>query len=260
MINNYKIVSIISYQDSINSARMLINLASTLNLCKKNILLIDLDPKCNLSNITKKQSGQCCDGVYKLLYNKLCIQNVIKKTLIPKIDIVLSNSGSQIFNTKSPRTQNRDFALCNALKKNNEFLQKYHYIFLHCVSSLNLLTINALTASDSVLIPMECESIAFNNILNSVNITNYVKLHLNIKLIIDGILIIMFDKKSRICQELVSDARNIFGNLIYDQVIPKNIKLTQYSLHVKPIMFQDSRCSTSISYFLLAQEILNKRK
>ena len=121
-----------------------------------------------------------------------------------------------------------------------------------------MLTVNALAASNSVLIPLQCEFFALEGIANILKTINYIRSILNPELTVEGILLTMFDRRNRLCKEIVVDVRKNFSNLVYDQVIPRNVKLSEDTSHGKPIMLYDSRCSGSISYILLAQEILKK--
>jgi chromosome partitioning protein len=233
-------------------------LATALSLYQKNILLIDLDPQGNLSTGMGIENSNRVQNIYNLLLDDSTIENVIKNTLLPNIDIIPSNQDLSAFDTEVSNLENKEHILNKKLQQINKTFPKYDYIFIDCAPSLSLLTVNALTASDSVLIPLQCEFFALEGIANIIRIINYIRSILNPKLTVEGILLTMYDRRNRLCKEVVGDVRKNFGNIVYEQVIPRNIKLSEATSHGKPIMLYDSRCSGSISYILLAQEILKK--
>ena len=257
--NKCKIISIINQKGGVGKTTTTINLGAALSIYKKKILLIDLDPQSNLSTGMGINYSNKNDTIYNFLTSDVSIKNVIKNTLIDNIDIISSDPNLSAFDSEASTLKNKEFFLKKKLDYVGDVL-KYDYILIDCAPSLSLLTINALTVSDSILIPLQCEFFALEGIVNIINILNYIKSALNPKLTIEGILLTMYDRRNKLCKEIVKDVRQNFGNLVYEQIIPRNIKLSEATSHGKPVMLYDSKCSGSISYILLAQEILNKQK
>ena len=224
----------------------------------KKILLIDLDPQSNLSTGIGIDSHDKNNNIYNFLTSNTNINSVIKSTLIDNIDIIPSDQNLSAFDAEASTLNNKELFLREKLNYINNIID-YDYILIDCAPSLSLLTINALTASDSIIVLLQCEFFTLEGIANIINILNYIKSSLNTQLTIEGILLTMYDRRNKLCKEIVKDVRQNFGDLVYDQVIPRNIKLSEATSHGKPIMLYDSKCSGSISYILLAQEILNKQ-
>jgi chromosome partitioning protein len=257
MAKSAKVISIINQKGGVGKTTTSINLTAALSMFDKRILLIDFDPQGNLSTGMGVDSIKKDETIYQLLLNYTDTTSAIKKTLVPNIDIITANQDLAVFDVEVIHIHDKEYLLD---KKLQEIKPLYDYIFIDCAPSLSQLTINALTASDSVLIPLQCEFFALEGIANILKIIDSIKLNLNAKLSIEGILLTMYDRRNRLCKEIVDDVRKTFQDNVYDQVIPRNIKLSEASSHGKPVILYDSNCSGSIAYMLLAQEMLNKQK
>ncbi len=248
-----KIISIANQKGGVGKTTTTINLSSLLAAAEKRTLLIDIDPQANSSSGLSVTNH--CPSVYEVLVGTEKIQDVIINTFMPFLDMLPSNINLVGAEIEMVDMENRETLLHNALTEINE---KYDYILIDCPPSLGLLTLNALTASDSVLIPVQCEYFALEGLGQLLNTINIVKKHFNKDLSIEGVLLTMFDTRLRLSHQVADEVRKYFGEKVYNTVINRNVRISEAPSYGKPIILYDAISSGAQNYMALASELLEK--
>ena len=222
---------------------------------KKKILLIDADPQGNASTGIGISYEKRNPNLYDLIVGEALDERAIKNTIVPGLDIITSNTNLAASEIELADIKNREFVLSNILSK----IKDYDYILIDCPPALGLLTINALVASNSIIIPLQSEFFALEGISSLVNSIELIRESFNPKLVIEGILLTMVDKRNSLSSLVEKDVRNHFGETVYKTTIPRNVKVSEAPSHGKPAILYDVNSSGSMAYIGLAREIINKQ-
>ncbi|OGU29729.1 MAG: chromosome partitioning protein ParA [Ignavibacteria bacterium GWA2_35_9] len=250
-----KIISIANQKGGVGKTTTSINVSSLLAAGEKRTLLIDIDPQANSSSGIGISNHN--PSVYEVLIGTKKINEVIISTYMPFMDILPSNInlvGAEIEMVDFP---NRETLLKNTLL---EAEQNYDFIIIDCPPSLGLLTLNALTASHSVLIPVQCEYFALEGLGQLLNTINIVKQHFNTSLSIEGVLLTMFDSRLRLSQQVAEEVRKYFGDKVFKTVIHRNVRISEAPSYGKPIILYDAVSTGSKNYMSLASELLERNE
>ena len=246
-----KIISIANQKGGVGKTTTTINLSSLLAAAEKRTLLVDIDPQSNSSSglsVTNQTPS-----VYEVLVGTRKIQEVIINTFMPFLDMLPSNINLVGAEIEMVDMENRETLLRDALA---EVSDKYDYILIDCPPSLGLLTINSLTASNSVLIPVQCEYFALEGLGQLLNTINIVKKHFNKDLAIEGVLLTMFDTRLRLSHQVAEEVRKYFGDKVYKTAIHRNVRISEAPSYGKPIILYDAISSGAQNYMALASEFL----
>ena len=247
-----KIISIANQKGGVGKTTTAVNLSACIAQKGKKVLLIDIDPQGNATSGlgVKAEEGK---SVYNVLVEDLDINETIKPTMIKKLFVCPANinlAGAEIELVSLVSRENR---LKDALE---EIKDDYDYIFIDCPPSLGLITLNSFTASDSVLVPIQCEYYALEGLGQLINTIKLVQRHLNKDLEIEGVVLTMFDSRTNLSSEVASEVEKYFGNKVFQTVIPRNIRLSEAPSHGEPISIYDPDSKGALKYKKLANELI----
>ncbi len=250
-----KIISICNQKGGVGKSTTAINLSTSLAMENKRILLIDIDPQANTTSGIGINKNEVVNSIYNLIINHLNPKDIILQTQINNLFLIPSKIDLTGAEVELVGTIGREYKLKKIL---DEIKNDYDYILIDCPPSLGLLTLNALTASDSVLIPIQCEYYALEGLGQLTNTIKLIKENLNPNLEIQGVLLTMADFRTRLTQEVIDEAKRFFKEKVYNSVIPRNIKLTEAPGFGKPIALYDKDSIGARKYFELAKEFLGE--
>lgn len=251
------IISISNQKGGVGKTTTSINLSAAIALRCRRVLLVDLDPQGNATSglgFEKKAEDLC---VYHVLTGQTPAQDAIIPTSIKQLDLLPSGIALAGAEVELVAADRREYILKNALEP---IVHLYDYIFIDCPPSLGLLTLNALSASDSVLVPIQCEFYALEGLGQLVNTVNLVKKYLNPKLDINGVVCTMYDSRTNLSVQVVDEVKKYFKKKVYNTCIPRNVRLAEAPSYGLSIEQYDSKCIGASSYRELAEEVINRNE
>ena len=259
---NEKILSIINQKGGVGKTTTVINLAAGLSMKGKKILVIDLDPQGNATTGLGMSNTENTDRtIYSVLNGTKNIFDVIHKTKFENLDLITSNVDLSGLEVETAGDSRRAFILKEQIMANlNDSRGSYDYVLIDCPPSLSLLTIMALVASKSLIVPLQTEFFALEGLTQLMKTIERIKNNLNPELIIKGILLTMYDKRNKLSSEVEKEAREYFKDKVYQSVVPRNVRLSEAPSHGVPVLLYDKNCPGSKSYFSFTEEFLNKEK
>ena len=256
-----KIISLVNQKGGVGKTTTSINLSASLAVLGKNVLLVDLDPQGNATTGIGICKGDIDKSVNDVLTDKCPIEEAIIRTKFKRLDVLpatINLAGIDIELIEKSREE-PTFSKGNQLKSKIDTIKdRYDYIIMDCPPSLGLITTNALTASNSVIIPVQCEFFALEGIMQLLNTIMMAQKNLNPNLDIEGVLLTMLDSRTNLGFEVVDDIRKYFKERVYNTIIPRLIRLTEAPSHGKPIVVYDPKSKGTEAYLNLAKEVIER--
>jgi len=257
-----KILSIINQKGGVGKTTTVINLAAGLSMKGKKILVIDLDPQGNATTgLGLSNTDNTDKTIYSVLNGTKNVSDVINKTTFENLDLITSNVDLSGLEVETAGDNRRAFILKEQIMAYlKDSRESYDYVLIDCPPSLSLLTIMALVASNSVVVPLQTEFFALEGLTQLMKTIERIKNNLNPTLLIKGILLTMYDKRNKLSSEVEKEAREYFKDKVYQTVVPRNVRLSEAPSHGVPVLIYDKGCPGSKSYFSFTEEFLNQEK
>lgn len=270
-----RILAFANQKGGVGKTTTAINLATALAAVGERVLIVDLDPQGNATTGLGIGHEQRIVSTYDLLLGDATLEQSVISTRVPRLHIVPSSMDLLGAELELATADHRTHRLHNAIDLHYDdddedrgeddsepepSHRHYSYILIDCPPSLNLLTINAMTAADAVLVPMQCEFFALEGLSQLLSTVDRVKRSLNPKLDIHGVVLTMFDKRNSLANQVAQDVRDHLGDKVYETVIPRNVRISEAPSHGKPALLYDDRCAGSLAYVRLASEVIKREK
>jgi len=257
-----RVIAVANQKGGVGKTTTAINLGTALAAIGEEVLVVDLDPQGNASTGLGIERKSRRTSTYDVLTGAAPLRAAALTTAVPKLSIAPSTLDLSGLELEIGQERDRAFRLRNALRALNSGTQEpnYTYVLVDCPPSLNLITINAMAAADSILVPLQCEFFALEGLSQLLKTVEQVKTTLNPALSIHGIVLTMYDSRNNLANQVVADVRQFMGEKVYDTVIPRNVRISEAPSYGKPVLVYDLKCVGSEAYLRLATEIIQKER
>ena len=252
-----RIIAIANQKGGVGKTTTSINLSACLAEEKKKVLVIDLDPQGNTTSGVGIDKNEIENTVYELMLNECTVKQSIHKTDIENLDLIPSNVNLAGAEIELLGINDKEYILKGEI---DYIRDDYDYVIIDCPPSLNMLTVNAMTTADTILVPIQCEYYALEGISQLIHTIDLVQQRLNPRLKMEGVVFTMYDARTNLSNEVVENVKNNLSTTIYKTIIPRNVRLAEAPSHGLPINLYDSKSAGAESYRLLAQEVIGREE
>ncbi len=252
-----RVIAIANQKGGVGKTTTSINLSAALAEKGKRVLVIDADPQGNTTSGFGIEKNELENTIYELLLGECSVQDCLIKNTVPGVSVIPSNVNLAAVEIELIDADSREFIL----KREIEWIKDdYDYIMIDCPPSLSMLTINAMTTADSVLVPIQCEYYALEGLSQLIHTVNLVKERLNPGLEMEGVVFTMYDARTNLSNQVVENVKSVLNQKIFDTVIPRNVRLAEAPSYGMPICKYDPKSAGAESYSMLAEEIIKNRR
>jgi chromosome partitioning protein len=258
-----RILAVANQKGGVGKTTTAINLGTALAAVGENVLVIDLDPQGNASTGLGVARRSTQKSTYHVLIGEARLDQVIVESAIPRVHCAVSTMDLLGAELELAQLERKTHRLCDAIEIMTQLAnpqRTYTYILIDCPPSLNLLTINSLTAADAILVPLQCEFFALEGLSQLIKTVERVKNTLNPRLTIQGVVLTMFDRRNSLSEQVAQDVRSVLGDKVYQTVIPRNVRISEAPSHGKPVLIYDHACVGSQAYIKLASEVIRRER
>ncbi len=250
-------IAVTNQKGGVGKTTTTVNLATALAASKRRVLVIDADPQGNASTGFGVDLSERANDLYQLLAGSADYAAAIKPSMIDGLSVIPSSNNLSAAEVELSSEDEREFRFKHII---DDLAADYDYIFIDCPPSLGLLTVNALTAADAALVPLQCEYYALEGLSQLMQTIEAVRGGLNPALVLQGVVLTMYDRRNRLSSLVASDARQHLGKLVYKTVIPRNVRLSEAPSYGKPALLYDLNCPGSKAYIALAGEVIKQEE
>ncbi|PCI33114.1 MAG: chromosome partitioning protein ParA [Alphaproteobacteria bacterium] len=252
-----EIIAIANQKGGVGKTTTTINLATALAAAGRKVLLIDMDPQGNASTGLGLERDKRDNSIYEIIMGELTLAEAVVPSMVPGLSLVPSTVDLVGAELELVNDSQRTYRLRKALQ--DPIIDEFDYVLIDCPPSLSLLTLNSLAAAGSVIVPLQCEFFALEGLSLLLRTIETVKANFNPSLIMEGVVLTMYDGRNNLSSQVANDVRSYLGQKVFKTVIPRNVRVSEAPSHGKPVLLYDYKCTGSQAYIRLAQELLRRK-